>query len=155
MGGIFLTWLCSQCARREVLRYVRYHQTHTQLYCPSLELAPTMLSRTFSSSSLPDYGGFQASSWRVWVGSNSLEAKFVTGDLNHCIGFSLLCMRISLLVGGWEALLRSCSLPIANTVPFCLFVFQKAMNASPECQSHYRRGTVKSFLDYFFKLLGQ
>ena len=152
---IFLTWLHSQCGRREVLRNVRYHQSHTQLYCPSLDLAPIMLSRTFSTSSLPDYGGFQASSWRVWVGSNSLEAKLVTGDLNHCIGFSLLCMRISLLVGGWGALLRSCTLPIANTVPFCLFVFQEAMNASPECQSHYRRGTVKSYLDYLFKVFWQ
>ena len=80
MGGIFLTWLCSQCARREVLRYVRYHQTHTQLYCPSLDLAPIVLTRSFSTSFLPDYGGFQASYWRVWVGSNSLAAKCVTGE---------------------------------------------------------------------------
>ncbi|XP_030099000.1 secretoglobin family 2B member 20 [Mus musculus] len=32
---------------------------------------------------------------------------------------------------------------------------KKAMDASPECQSHYRRGTVKSYLDYLFKVLRQ
>ena len=155
MGGIFLTWLCSQCARREVLRYVRYHQTHTQLYCPSLDLAPIMLSRTFSTSSLPDYGGFQASSWRVWVVSSSLEAEFVTGDLNHCMGFSLLCMRNNLFVGGWGALLRSYTLPVANTVPLCLFVFQEAMIASQESQSNYEVDNIRSILDYISRLLGE
>ena len=153
MGDIFLTWLHSQCVHREVLRYVRYHQTDTQLYCPSLDLAPIVLTRSFSTSFLPDYGGFQASSWRVWVGSNSLEAKFVTGDLNHCIGFSLLCMRISLLVGGWEALLRSCTLLISNTVPLCLFVFQEAMDSSPECKAFYNSGSIRSILDLLSKLL--
>uniref|UniRef100_A0A8C6N1M4 Uncharacterized protein n=1 Tax=Mus spicilegus TaxID=10103 RepID=A0A8C6N1M4_MUSSI len=31
----------------------------------------------------------------------------------------------------------------------------KARAACPECQAHYRRDTVKSFLDYLFKLLVQ
>ena len=52
MEDIFLTWLHSQCAWREVLRCGRHQQTHTQLYCPALDLAPVILSRTFSPSCL-------------------------------------------------------------------------------------------------------
>jgi hypothetical protein len=58
-------------------------------------------------------------------------------------------------VGGWGALLRSCTLLISNTVPLCLFVFQEAMDACPECQAHYRRDNVKSVLDYLFKVFRQ
>ena len=89
-----------------------------------------------------------------WVPIPLRQNVLLERDLNHCMGFSLLCMRISLLVGSWGTLLRSCTLPIANTILLCLIVFQEAMDASPECQAHYRRDTVKSFLDYLFKLLG-
>lgn len=44
------------------------------------------------------YSGFQASSWRVWVVSSSLEAELVTRDLNHCMGFSSMWLRNSIFV---------------------------------------------------------
>ena len=87
------------------------------------------------------------------MGSISLEAEFVTGDLNHCMGFSFLWIRSSLFVGGWGALLRSCTLPVANSVPLSLFVFQEAMDSSPECKAFYNSGSIRSILDLLSKLL--
>jgi hypothetical protein len=69
--------------------------------------------------------------------------------------FSSLWLRSSFFLGGWGALLRSYTLPVANTVPLCLFVFQEAMVASPECLSYYGLDNIRSILDYISKLLGE
>ena len=87
--------------------------------------------------------------------SSSLEAEFVTGDTNHCMEFSLMSMRSSFFVGGWGALLRSYTLPVANTVPLCIFVFQEAMVSSQESQSNYEVDNISSILDYISRLLGE
>ena len=81
--------------------------------------------------------------------------EFVKRYLNHCMGFSFMWLKSSLFVGGCGALLRSYTLPVANTVPLCLFVFQEAMVASPEWRSYYGLDNVRSILDYIFKLLGE
>jgi hypothetical protein len=62
-------------------------------------------------------------------------------------------MRISLFVGGWGALLRSYTLPVANTVPLCLFFFQEAMVTSPEFRAYYGSDNIRSIIDLFEKLL--
>jgi hypothetical protein len=118
MGDVFLTWPHSQCAWGDVLRYGRHHQTHTQLSCPTLDLALIMPSRTFSRSSLPGYGSFQAVD----------ELQFPLGrvccwrpESPHGIFFPVdeeqsLCVCLG-------SLLSSCTLPVASSLPVCLLVF--------------------------------
>ena len=89
------------------------------------------------------------------MGTSSLEAEFVTRDLNHCMRFSSLWLRSSFFLGGWGALLRSYTLAVANTVPLCIFVFQEAMVSSQESQSNYEVDNISSILDYISRLLGE
>jgi hypothetical protein len=65
------------------------------------------------------YSGFQAASWSVCMDSSSLEAEFVTRDLNHCMGFSSLWLRSSLWLGSpAEVLYLACS-QHCPSLPFC------------------------------------
>ena len=56
---------------------------------------------------------------------------------------------------GCGVLLRCYNLPVANTVPLFLFVFQEAMDASPESQSYYSLNNFRYILDFISNLLGE
>ena len=133
-------------------------ETSTNSYSPLLSRSRPSSHHTFQNllHIFPaGYGGFQASSWMVWVVSSSLEAEFITRDLNHCMGFSSMWLKSSLFVGGCGVLLTCYTLPVANTVPLCIFVFQEAMVSSQESQSNYEVDNISSILDYISRLLGE
>ena len=83
------------------------------------------------------------------MGSSSLEAESLAGDLKHCRGFWSLLMRSGLILGGCRALMRSFTLLLATSVPVCLFVFQEAMLFSKECIKYYSKEAIEKIKEIF------
>ena len=60
-----------------------------------------------------------------------------------------MLMRSDLILGGWGALMRSCTLLLATSVPVCLFVFQEAMLFSEECMKYYSKEAIEKIKEIF------